>query len=649
MAVVDGTTDGRLFAGNHRWGWEYVEPPEIPVSDLFGQRPAAEMVPKSDTSKYAEKNAAARTKLWKRVLIVIVVAAVLGALTHGGGVIFGLLLAAFWFGPTINRTRKIRSVERQHQAEVAAVQGRHRQALGDWEKAKQDELRAKAHAEDTTAVWFPVASPPEVDRVDVFGGAARGWPHLLAHLVTYVVKGGVPTTVLDFSQRDVAAPLMDLTVGKVPVGGVQIPRDVDSLNLLADLGPDDVTEVVTESLRALRQNPDPVLLAQDRRILKQLTEALGGSVSPRRLLAGVRVLLGSASPSDDVLHPGEVTTLIRAIDQLAANTDAVRGQLFFLQEALEMLVGGTDSDSESPLPLFPETGLVVVATADPGRLRKEFLDRIIFQSTLQRLKAGKFGTGDRILAIAGADAIGTEGLEELDRVAVQRGVKTVLLFEHLRGESLNIIGAGQSATVMMRLGNVNEANAAAQYIGRGYSFKLSSLSVQVGITNTNGGGTTTGRTDTRTNSDATTTGSTDTRGSSYTSGHASGHGGSSGHSSSRADSSSRTQSYSTAISDSSQEMNNWSRAESENNTETSQRVYEYSIEPTVIQTLPETAFILVSGAAAGVSGRPLLVGDCNMAIALQKGVSELPLDLYSYPAPDLQRQVASQGLVVDQV
>src|SRR5258708_36378298 len=160
VAVVDGKGDGRLFAGNHRWGWEFVEPPWIPVSDLFGQRPAAEMVPKSDTSKYGEENAAARTKLWKRVLIVIVVAAVLGALTHGGGVIFGLLLAAFWFGPTINRTRKIRSVERQHQAEVAAVQGRHRQALGDWGKAKQDERRGKGHAEGTAGGWFPGGSPP---------------------------------------------------------------------------------------------------------------------------------------------------------------------------------------------------------------------------------------------------------------------------------------------------------------------------------------------------------------------------------------------------------------------------------------------------------------------------------------------------------
>ncbi len=644
--VNETTTYDRLFAQHHRWGWQYVEPPEIPLSDLFDQRPTAEVVPPPDTSKYAEKNAAARRKLWKRLLIVIVVAVACGALTHGVGVIVGLLLAVFWFGPTINRNRKIRNLEREHQAVVAAAEARHRQALEDWEKAKQDELRAKARAEDATAVWFPVASPPEVDRVDVFGGVARGWPHLLAHLVTYVVTGGVPTTVLDFSQRDVAAPFIDLALDKVPVGGVQIPRDVDSINLLADLSPDDVTEVVTESLRALRQNADPMLLAQDRRILKQLTEALGGSVSPRRLLAGVRVLLGSAAPNDDVLAPGEVTTLIQAIDQLGANTDAVRGQLFFLQEALEMLVGGTDSDAESPLRMFPEAGLMVVATADPGRLRKEFVERIVFQSTLQRLKADNFPAGDRILVIAGADAIGTEGLEELDRVAVQRGVKTVLLFEHLRGESLNIIGTGQSATVMMRLGNANEANAAAEYIGRGYSFKLSSLSIQIGITNTNGGGTTTGHTDTRTDSDSTTTGIADTRGSSSTSSYG---GSSSGNSSSRTENSSRTQSYSMAISESSQEMTNWSRAESENNTEAKQRVYEYSVEPTVIQTLPETAFILVSGAEAGASGRPLLAGDCNMGIGLQKGVSEVPLELYSYPPPDTQRQVAPQSLVADQV
>jgi hypothetical protein len=289
---------------------------------------------------------------------------------------------------------------------------------------------------------------------------------------------------------------------------------------------------------------------------------------------------------------------------------------------------------------------MVVATADPGRLRKDFVDRIIFQSTLQRLKSGRLPGGDRVLAIAGADAIGTEGLEELDRVAVQRGVKTVLMFEHLRGESLNIMGAGQSATVVMRLGNVNEANAAAEYIGRGYKFKLSSLSVQVGITNTNGGGTTNGRTDTRTNSDATTTGSGDTQGSSYSSGH---HGSTGGSSSSRTQSTSRTQSYATAIAESSQEMTNWSSAKSENDTKARQRVYEFTVEPTVIQTLPDTTFILISGAAAGAEGRPVLFGDCNMGIGLQKGVSEVPFELYSYPAPFAERQSAPLGLVADRV
>jgi hypothetical protein len=643
--AIETTVDDRLYSGHHRWGWQYVPPPEIPPSDLFDQRPVAEDVSPPDTSKYVQKNAAARKKLLKRLLIVIVVAVVLGAVTHGGGVIVALLLAACWFGPTINRSRKIKNLERQHQDAVAAAETRHRRALDEWEKAKQDELQAKAQAEDAVAAWFPIASPPEVDRVDVFGGAARGWPHLLAHLVTYVVTGGVPTTVLDFSQRDVAAPLMDLTKGRGPVDGVQIPRDVDRFNLLADLSPDDVTEVVTESLRALRQSPDPMLLAQDRRVLKQLTGALDGSISPRKLLAGVRVLAGSATPESDALSPGEVTTLIRAIDQLGANTDPVRGQLSFLQEALEMLVGATE-DGESPLSMFSDAGLVVVASADPGRLRKDFVDRIIFQSALQRLKAGNFPPGDRILVITSADAVGTEGLEELDRVAVQRGVKLVLLFEHLRGESLNIIGTGQSATVLMRLGNANEANAAAEYIGRGHNFVLSSLSVQVGITNTNGGGTTTGRTDTSTTSDSTTTGRTTTQGSSYSNRDRFG---SAAQSSSSADTSSRTQSYSKAIADSSQEMTNWSRAESKNDTETQQRVYEYSVEPTVIQTLPDTAFIFVSGAEAGASGRPLLGGDCNSAIALQRGVSDVPYELYSYPAPSMNRQIAPQGLAADQV
>ena len=148
--------------------------------------------------------------------------------------------------------------------------------------------------------------------------------------------------------------------------------------------------------------------------------------------------------------------------------------------------------------------------------------------------------------------------------------------------------------MIMRLGHAAEAAAAAEYIGRGYSFKLSQITRQLGSTDTVGGGDSWGT--------ATTTG----WGQQSTS---SPDGGSSG------------TSYSESISESFQKMSNWSRAESVSESTTHQRVYEFAVEPQTVQTLPVTAFILVEG---GTQGRRASIADCNPAIAMLDRVAGGP-------------------------
>ena len=59
---------------------------------------------------------------------------------------------------------------------------------------------------------------------------------------------------------------------------------------------------------------------------------------------------------------------------------------------------------------------------------------------------------------------------------------------------------------------------------------------------------------------------------------------------------------------STQRSTNWSTGWSETAGETRTRVYEFTVEPTQIQALHQTAFILVE---SGPAGRNVIVADCN--------------------------------------
>ena len=77
----------------------------------------------------------------------------------------------------------------------------------------------------------------------------------------------------------------------------------------------------------------------------------------------------------------------------------------------------------------------------------------------------------------------------------------------------------------------------------------------------------------------------------------------------------------TTRSDTWQDTVSKSIADSTSRSETAQRVYEYTVEPTVIQGLAPTAFLMVE---VGNGGRRVVLGDCNPGIALLERVAAAP-------------------------
>jgi hypothetical protein len=149
----------------------------------------------------------------------------------------------------------------------------------------------------------------------------------------------------------------------------------------------------------------------------------------------------------------------------------------------------------------------------------------------------------------------------------------------LRQESEQLVGEAGAAVVFMRLGNGREAAAAADFIGRGHRFRLTTVSVQQGDTVT------------RSENESRGTSGSNVRLGWF--GHQRSYTRSTGTGSSKAEATTTGEVYS--------------------------RVYDLTIEPTALQALAPTAFVLVTsrdGERVVTSGTcdPLLVAVDRVAV-----------------------------------
>ncbi len=188
----------------------------------------------------------------------------------------------------------------------------------------------------------------------------------------------------------------------------------------------------------------------------------------------------------------------------------------------------------------------------------------------------------------------------------------MFLLEHLRGDLERFLGGSNSAALLMQMPNPKEAELASQFIGKGYKFVLSQL------TRTLGGN--------ETHSIADQQGHAVSEG--FSSGYSSGRGGGS---SQRTRSWNRTRNWSQTISQAT--GTNWSDAAS------AQRVYEFAVEPRVIQDLPDYALLLVKRDGRGSVVQAV---ECDPAIVTLPRVTMDPLPMVPLPHPSEAASTAGQ-------
>ena len=486
---------------------------------------------------------------------------------------------------------------------VSQVGEQHQQALGTWRQREAAWRHGELSRLATAAEWGSAVLPDGTLRTDVFGGSLRGWQALLTTHGTSVLAAQ-PLLVVDLTGELAGQELAAVAAAAgVPVDNWLLPTDLAISGVLTSLSATQFADALTEAVHASAA-PDGARLerAIDTRVLEQLYGTLGGAVTPARLAAAVRAALGHTQ------HAGPLTvaeqTLITDEVFPAGYRQQIEPNLVRIEAFLTTLAREVPGPAEPALrPRSPAYLTCLALESAPRSARLEVLAGLAIQWLSVQVTNGTEPAPAVI--IAGADDIAAAHLERLSAACERRRVPLTLLFRHLRDTGLGLLGGG--ATAFMRLGNHTEAQQAADYIGRSHTFVFSQLTATLGGSQTH----TTTHTEGQTVTDAINVG-WNTGWNTSSSSSPQGGGGSSGNSRGRQRGHSRSisRTWSTALS--------WAEGSNWSNAAASQRVYEYTVEPAVLQNLPDQALLLVTRG----SGRPVLQPvECDPAIITLPRVS----------------------------
>lgn len=580
-----------LFTPGPRLGWTFRSRRDQ-ITPYSQPPPELEQVREQAAARVADAQRSwDRARKWglRPSLIVIVVLIALAACAHtlnssaplGTTLITAIVLGAPGTGWAVWRFAQLnlaRDVDPERQYETARREWEERAAT--WERG---ELARMADVPE----WVSAQAPS--GHTDVFGGTLGGWDALLTVHGASILAAR-PLLVADLTGHGVATEMARLARDAgTDVAEYLLPRDLGGL--LTELSPQQLADALAEAIHAGPSGTARTDRAIDVRVMEQLADALAaGGLTPARLAAGVQAALGHPVPPG-LLKFGEAELI-----QGTLFGDSYRGQIGPSLVRLDAFLADLARYGSSGWDTAPRHAHCTVLAADPDArsARAELTSALVIQWLTTRVALS--GPDGPAVIVAGADQVSGHHLERLADTCDSLGVPVTLLFRHLREDAVEAIGGGAAA--FMRLGNHREAEQAAFFIGRQHRFVLSSF------TATHGG------------AQSATHGTSQTQGGGETRGF-------------RAGSKSRdfSQSGTHTTQESRTEGTSWSDAD------TTQRVYEYAVEPTVLQNLPDNALLLVTRSAGMQSV------ECHPAIVTLPGVSMTPRpsDVLE-PAPLIDQQ-----------
>jgi len=464
----------------------------------------------------------------------------------------------------------------------------------------------------------------------VAGGTLRGWSALLTMLAGLRLAAGAEVTVLDLTEGAVAADLLAVAAGWgiSPLVWV-LPRDLPRFDLGLQLSGDALADVLALTVAAADgaqagAAADP---ARDAALLAGLLDVLGADAGIARLVAALRELAQTGGPRR------QLSAGVLAADQLSAlRTWSGRGAEHLvidragaLEARLRALTG-----LGSALPQARPSRLRVASVGRSGTaIGNRVLGAYLTVALTQLLRQAPAGPSWRqTFCVLGADRLSGDVLDRLCDAAEAAGAGLVLGYRAIPAPVRERLGRGNAAVAFMRLGNAEEARAAAEQIGTEHRFVLSQLTDTVGssVTDTVG--------DSYTSTFGTSDSVSDSVSASRTAGRSRGEGRSRQCAfapfADRSRSASRDTSASAAVTDSRaltegiSASTSWgwstSRAVGSNSSLAGslQRSRELVIEQHELQHLPQTAIVVCRD---GPAGREVVLADANPAIMTLPGAT----------------------------
>lgn len=617
---------GWVFRDRSRFSREFAEPEPEPLSSPSW----IDRAPEIAESRYNGRKNLAAILFWVGMLVSLGLG-LYNALFAGGGffqffvtgfvVTVILSIAALIFARHGRKSvlstaeRKLNDLDRQDE-----------QRRQDWLDRATEWAQAEQARVDQLPEWGAATMPPEARRLDIFGGSLWAWQAFLTVYGTSALAER-PVIVMDLSREVVCEELARTAqAAGVPVDAQLLPDQMKTTTLLSDLSGSQIVDALIESMYDDDVAGGRSERAMDHRLLTSLTNYLGDSFTLARLSAGLRALLDQPDDSDHLSakERNYITDELYSADYRRQSAERLQRIESYLQPLEQLGVQSVDRGVGY---------LTCMALASQANnVGTEFLTDLLVQWLTHRIVSDRTSVPDVI--IAGADSIKLRHLERLSDACERRGIRITIMFRNLRGDAENFLGRGVAG--FMRLGNATEAAHAADHIGREHKFVISQLTASLGGNETHTTGDTWGESVSEGVNVSTSVGwsSNWNRGKSVSyrdsllfasdRSYNDSDGGGKSETVGEGRNSSNTRNWSATRSFA--EGSNWSNAH------TKQRVQEYAVEPTVLQTLPDHAMLLVQpqrGQQASV-----VSVEVDPAIVTLAGVAMEPLPATPEPVVD---------------
>ncbi|MFF3018717.1 hypothetical protein [Streptomyces sp. NPDC057939] len=607
----------RLFEPGQRLGWTYRDPESL-------RTPFPEPEPHRHPVPVAYQNRAHAARLAHEARKASVTKA-------GGGIVLLFLLLTAAAGAAmavlavaavavclvlvVHSGRTATTATSQLEAKHAELEQHFQYAWHDWHQRGTQHAAAQDAWVRGHDAWGALPAGPNARRLDLFGGSQRSREGFLTVFGASTLQQQ-PLIVVDLTQALICQELAALAeLADVAVDVQLLPSRMAESGIVSGLTSLELVDSLVEAVHADGSEANRAGRALDTRILQQLCGALGADVTPARLGAGLRALMGEIDDTEALTRAERN----RIADDLVGdkNKDQMRDSLLRLASLLHPLERlGAERAGRGP-------GYLTCIALDfvTGSASTEMLADLAVQSVTRRL-ASFPETAPSVVVALGEQGIQRRHLEQLAGVCERRGAQLTVLHPHLRESSQDVIGGGTVG--FMRLGNHQEAGIAADFLGRQYSFVLHSLTDTDGTTVTTSLAKTIGSSVSKgtTLSESVSRGSNWGSSNNYDSGpnpFSSGGSTSSGGSWSETTGTSTSTTYSTNESTS----HTTSDGTSTSHARGRQRVYEYAVEPTQLQALADFSLLLVDRKPDGSVA--VRAADCNPNIILLDRVSTRPL------------------------